>query len=199
MEAKYNRNNIFMTVMTLVYQLMLLNILFLVFSMPIVTIGASSRALAGCIRDLLRGELSHEFKSFLYYFKGKFKTSTLSFLLLLLGYCIVVINLTNVQSLGYLLGMIQLPVIIQLLVSHMMLSYVVLEWDLKTLKSLKLAWILGNRNIIKIIGATGLMYVILKLSLNIPVILIFFYMPITSIIQYYFCYPTILKVKGDNS
>jgi len=199
MEAKYNRHNIFMTAMTIVYQLMLLNILFLLFSLPLITLGASSRALTGCIRDLIKGELNHEFKTFIYYFKDKFKESILSFLLLIIAYGVVVINLSHVHNLGLILGMIQLPVIVQILLCHMMLSYVLLEWDLKTLKSLKLAWILGNRNIFKVIGASGLMYLLMKLGMRIPVILLFFYLPLSNIILYYFCYPSIIKVKGESS
>jgi uncharacterized membrane protein YesL len=200
MEAKYNGENFVMKGLTIVYQIMALNILFIVFSVPMFTIGASLKALTGSVRDLLKGELTHEFKTFFYYFKSDFKKTTVSFLILAIGYIIVAYNfimVVNVSKVGWMLAMIQIPVLVQLLFTHAMINYVHLEWDFKLLKSLKVAWVLGNRNMLKIVGTIGMAYLLIKLGLRIPMILIFFYIPLLSIIHYYFCYPLIKSVKGE--
>jgi len=202
MEVKYNRENIVMKGLTVIYQIMVLNILFIVFSVPMFTIGASFKALTGSVKDLIEGDLTHEIKTFLYYFKSDFKKSTLTFLLLALGYGIVVFNLINVihiPSTGWLLAMIQLPVLVQLVFVHAMINYIHLEWDFKLFKSIKVAWVLGNRNMLRIVGSIGMAYLLLKLGLRIPLILMFFYIPLTSIIHFYFCYPMIKSVKGEQS
>lgn len=202
MEAKYNGENFVMKGLTIVYQIMVLNILFIIFSVPMFTIGASLKALTGSVRDLLQGDLNHEFKTFFYYFKSDFKKTTLSFLLLALGYFITLYNFINVIALakvGWLLAIIQIPVLVQLLFIHFMINYIHLEFDLKLFKSIKVAWILGNRNMLKIIGSIGISYLLLKLGLRIPLILIFFYVPLMAIITYYFCYPTIKSVKGEQA
>ncbi len=199
MEVKYNPNNIVMNTLTKIYQVMLLNILFIFFSLPLVTIGAASKALTGCIRDMIKGELNHEFKTFFSYYKSDMKKSIISFLLLAIGYIFVGINLIYMARTSFIIGIIQLPVLIQLLLTHVMLNFVLLEFDLEVKKSIKVAWIMGNKHVIKVIGTLGLSYLLLKLGLRMPVIITFFYMPLIAILQYYFCYPMIQTLKGDQS
>jgi len=197
MEAKYNRNNIVMNVLTKVYQVMVLNILFIIFSIPVLTIGASTRALVACIRDMFGEGLDREIRTYFSYFKEDFKRSTITFLVLLVGYVIVAINLIYINHTGYLIGLIQLPVLAQLLLTHAMLSIVLLEWDFSIKKSLKVAWILGNKYVIRTAGFLGISYLFLKLSLRIPVLITFFYIPVIAIIQYFFCYKIIKDIKGE--
>lgn len=188
-----------MKAMTIVYQLMFLNLLFMLTSLPIITLGASSKALTGCIRDMLQGELTSEARTFFSYFKKDFLKTSLAFLIILIGYGIVVFNFINVEKTGWILGVVQIPVLLQLLMIHSMISYVLLEWQLPLKKTIKVAWILGNRNIIRTVGLVFISYMLLKLGLRIPLILIFFYAAFVSLIQYYFCYNHIIKVKGENS
>lgn len=200
METKYNGENFIMKGLTIVYQIMVVNILFIVFSVPLLTIGASLKALTGTVKDLLEGNLTHEFKTFYSYFKSDFNKTTGSFLLLVLGYFIVsynFIHVIGVTKLGWLLAIVQVPVLLQLFFTHAMINYVHFEWQFKLFKTIKVAWILGNRNMLRIIGTLGMAYLLLKLGLRIPLILIFFYAPLVSIVHYYFCYPLIKSVKGD--
>lgn len=197
MEAKYNSNNIVMSILTKVYQVMILNILFIIFSIPVLTIGGASRALVACIRDMFGDGLNREIRTFFSYFKEDFKRSTLTFLALLVGYIIVAINLVNINHTGYVIGLIQLPVLAQLLLTHAMLSIVLLEWDFSIKKSLKVAWVLGNKHVIRTAGFLGIAYLLLKFSLRVPVIITFFYVPIIAIIQYFFCYQVIRDLKGE--
>lgn len=180
----------------IVYQIMLLNILFIVFSLPILTMGASSKALTACIRDLMKGDLNKEIRTFFHYFRKDFLKTTGFFLILLFAYTIVTINVINFSHIGWWLTLIQIPVIIQIVLLHAMLNYVLIAWDVKGLRNLKIAWILGNRNIIKVIGSLFFAYLLLKLGLRMPFIMLFFYAPLVTIIFHLFNYPTIQKTIG---
>lgn len=198
MEAKYSRDNIFVKVMTIVYQLMILNVLFIVFSLPVLTIGASLKALTGCVRDMIQGELSSEIRTFFSYFKEKFIQTTLSFVFLAIGFGVVLFNFSYIKLTGPVIGILQILVFVQLLLTQFMISYVLLEWDFPLFKSLRIAWIIGNKNMIQIIGCAGIGYLMLKLSLRIPILVIFFMMPLTGMLKYWFCYPLIRKLKGEH-
>lgn len=197
MEGKIDYRSGIMSVMTIVYQVMLLNILWLVFSIPLVTIGASTKALIGSIRDMINGELNHEIKTYFSYFKSQFVKTTAIFLMLVVAYGIVVINLIMMPEISWMLTWIQLPVLVQLVVLTTMVGYVLLDFDIPMMKTIKVAWILGNRNIIKSIGVVVIGYLFLKLSLGVPFIILFFFVPLVAILHYYFCYESVKSVKGD--
>lgn len=194
MEGKYNSDNIFFKVLTMLYQVMVLNAMFIVTSIPIITIGASSKAIFRCTRMMIKGELGQEFKTYFSYFKEDFIKVTLTTILLLAGYAAVIVNFIyarNIQGIGWLLTLIQLPVLLQLLLIH---SHVFIIHDLFQLplfKAIKVAWVMGNRNIVKVVGSLGIMYALVKLGLHMPIILVFFIFSFANLIQYFFYYESV--------
>ena len=84
MNRIFNMDNKFFTLMNRVADLIILNLLFLVCSLPIVTIGASSTALYYVTLKMARNEESYMFRSFLKSFKENFKQSTLIWIAMLL-------------------------------------------------------------------------------------------------------------------
>lgn len=197
MEGKIDYRNGIMSVLTIVYQVMLLNILWLVFSIPIITIGASTKALVGSIRDMIKGDFNHEIKTYFFYFKSNFWKTTLVFLLQLVAYAIVLVNLIMMPEVSWLLTWIQLPVLVQLLITTTIINYILLDFDLSVFKTIKVAWIIGNRNIIKSIGVVVIIYLFLKLSLGVPFIILFFFVPVAAILHYYFCSTSVESIKGE--
>ncbi len=195
METNNNSNQLVMGVMTTIYQLMILNIMFIVTSLPIITLGASTKALMGSIRDLCKQELSSEMSTYFSYFKTDFKKSTSCFLILFVIYGIIALNFSTLRVTGWAVVLIQIPILIQLVITHFMVGYVLLEWDLTIKKTLKVAWVLGNREIVKIIGCIGIGYFLLKISMYIPFVIIFFYVSLFALIQYFFCYSAIRNLK----
>ena len=72
----------FSQIMGRVFDLMMLNIIFLIMCIPIVTIGASTTALYTVMLKLVRNEEGYIFRSFFRAFKENFKQSTLIWLII---------------------------------------------------------------------------------------------------------------------
>ena len=80
-----------MRVLSKICDIVCLNVLWLVCSLPIITIGASTTALYTVMLKLVKNEEGYIFKGFLHAFKLNFKQSTIIWLILLLcgGVCFV--------------------------------------------------------------------------------------------------------------
>lgn len=84
MSSFFNMDSPIMRFLSRLCDLMILNILFLVCSIPIVTIGASATALYSVTLKMVKGEESYIFKGFLKAFKENFKQSTVIWLIMAL-------------------------------------------------------------------------------------------------------------------
>lgn len=80
-----NQNFKIINVFSRIVDLLILNFLFLMTSLPIITLGASISALYSVTLKLVRGEESYITRDFFRAFKENFVCSTLSFLLFILG------------------------------------------------------------------------------------------------------------------
>ena len=95
MDRLFNMDNKFFTVMGRVADLIMLNVVFLICCLPIVTIGASLTALHYVTLKMARNEESYIIRSFFKSFKQNFKQATAIWLLFLLAVLVLaaVINL----------------------------------------------------------------------------------------------------------
>ena len=84
--------NAFMRGLARLCDLVLLNVLFILCSIPLITIGASATALYTVILKLVRHEETYIVKGFLIAFKENFKKATIAWLLLLLVGFVVFLN-----------------------------------------------------------------------------------------------------------
>ncbi|MGN0405821.1 MAG: YesL family protein [Bariatricus sp.] len=94
--AKFNMfqtDNPFNIVMTKIFDVVLLNALFLLCSIPIITIGASATALYYMMMKLVKDEEGAIIKGFFKAFKDNFRQSVLSTLLLALGFAALLADL----------------------------------------------------------------------------------------------------------
>ncbi len=73
--------------------LILVNLIFIIFSIPIITIGASKTALYDVSRRIRRDEEGAIFRNFFFSFKEHFKKSTIAWLLYIISMVIVLVNL----------------------------------------------------------------------------------------------------------
>lgn len=80
--------------------LIMLNIMFLVFSAPIITIGASKTALYAVTKKMAKNEEGYIAKEFLRYFKENFKRSTAIWLIYLVASIIPIIDLYACSFMG---------------------------------------------------------------------------------------------------
>lgn len=79
----FNADNAFWRFMGKVADVIILNVLFLIGCVPIVTIGASATALYSVMLKLVKNEESYVFKGFVKAYKENFKQSTIIWLILL--------------------------------------------------------------------------------------------------------------------
>ena len=83
MDRLFNMDNKFFTFMGKVADLMILNIVFLICCIPIITIGASVTAMNYVTLKMVKNEDSYIIKSFFKSFKANFKQATIIWLILL--------------------------------------------------------------------------------------------------------------------
>ncbi len=93
---KLSVDNPFFDFMGRLGDVVLLNVLFLVSSLPVVTMGASFAALYQSFDDMAEGKLISAFRNFSSAWKKNLKTSTRAWLLILLSGCLLVFDLTFV-------------------------------------------------------------------------------------------------------
>ena len=100
MDRLFNMDNKFFTVMGRVADLIMLNVVFLICCLPIVTIGASLTALHYVTLKMARNEESYIIRSFFKSFKQNFKQATIINLIMLLfgGLLYLDLNIINNMS-----------------------------------------------------------------------------------------------------
>jgi len=89
----FNIDGKFFSVMTKIADLIILNILWIICCIPIVTIGAATTALNYVTLKMTKDEEAYIVKSFFHSFKQNFRQSTVIWLFLLAGYIIAVVDL----------------------------------------------------------------------------------------------------------
>lgn len=82
----------FMSILNKIVDCILLGVMWLIFSIPIITIGASTTALYYTVNKVIRHDRSHIGREFLRGFKTNFGQSTIVWLILMVVYTIVVGN-----------------------------------------------------------------------------------------------------------
>ncbi|MDO5423435.1 MAG: DUF624 domain-containing protein [Eubacteriales bacterium] len=92
MDRIFNMDNKFFTFMGRVADLMILNVLFIICCIPIVTIGASVTAMYYVTLKIIRNEDSYIARSFFKSFKENFKQSTIVWLIFLAGGILLVLD-----------------------------------------------------------------------------------------------------------
>lgn len=90
--------------MYLVADIVLLHVLWILFSLPIVTIGASTTALYYCSMKRIRRDEGYITKNFIHSFRSNFKQSTLIWLLILAVGAILFLDLRIGMSAGGVIG-----------------------------------------------------------------------------------------------
>lgn len=98
-----------------------LSLLWLVFSLPLITIGASTTALYYTVNKVIRNDRSHVWQEFWSSFKSNFKQSTLSWILLVVLYVLWAVDFYYTYAL-YLTGVVPKAVLIVFLVFVVLLT-----------------------------------------------------------------------------
>ena len=89
----------FYEVVSIIADLIVLNLLFVLFSLPIITMGASTTALYGVTKKMAENREGYIFRNFFQLFKENFKQSTVMWIILLVAAMIPTVDLYIINSL----------------------------------------------------------------------------------------------------
>lgn len=184
----------------MLYYLLVSNILWFVFSLPLFTIGASTTALYFVMGKIVRDEDPSILKDFWKSFKMNFKQSTVIWLILLIPYLIVYINIKNISLLGnmakYILP-VQIAVLFELIIITIYIFPVLSRYDLKTRNLIKTCFFLGNRHILSTILCVGSLTAVAFLLYKFTGLFILFPVSLYALVSYYIIHRLFKKYMPD--
>lgn len=155
----------------IIYYLLVYNILWVVFSLPIFTIGASTTALFYVMGKVVRDEDFSTFKDFWKSFRTNFKQSTIITLILGALYLILYVDLKYAYSYGniakYMLP-IQFAVLIELVFVTLYIFPVLSRFNIDNKNLFKTALFMSNRHILSTITCVGMMVIIGYVMYRVP-------------------------------
>lgn len=193
----FNMDGDFVKTMSKLYDIVFLSILWVVFSLPIVTIGASTTALYYTAVKVIRHDRSYIWHSFWKSFKDNFVDATIFWLLLLVLYVILGINIFLSESvfgktLGAALKGIYILIFILESFSGIYIFPLQSRFRMKRLQLLKLSVFMGIRHLFYSLcmGMLGALAVI-SVYLITPFILV---MPAAATLFISFFMERILKI-----
>lgn len=181
MDKFFQFDNGFMRTMSKLYDIIFLSVLWIVFSLPIVTIGASTTALYYTAVKVILHERDYVFSSFWKAFKDNFLNATIFWLILMAIYVILGINIwMAVPVFGESIGVIMQAVYIFLILLLSFMSVYIFpvqsRFVMGKIQILKLCLFMGMKHLLSsvimaVIGAIAVIgvYLITPLILVMPV------------------------------
>jgi uncharacterized membrane protein YesL len=155
----------FYRICNMIYRLTILNFLWFFFSLPLITIGASTTALFHVIDKIIDDKSTYLFRDFWKSFKNNFVQSLLISAIIFIFIFILLMNILNINLLGSIAKVfiiVQFIALIELLILVIYVFPILSRYSLKTIEVLKMAFFMANRHLLTTI-----------LSLFIPIIIFF--------------------------
>ena len=175
----------FNRIATFVFDMIFLNILWLLFSLPIITMGASTTALFYVIGKRHRKEDGYLFKDFWKSFKMNFKQATIIWTIILIMAIVTGLNISNAAIIfgkwsSYFI-IIQGVILLQVLIIGLYIFLLLSRLYLSIASAFKMAFIIGNKHILTTIICI-LLFGILLLAIYIYPPALFF-----GVVIYVYC------------
>lgn len=172
----------------ILYYLMISNLLWFIFSIPIFTIGPSTTALFYVMGKVVRDEDVSVFKDFWKSFKINFKQGTIVWLIMLLFIFIINTNIRSMPLLGdkakYIMPL-QYAILIELFIVSIYIFPLLSRYEMKIKDVIRTSFFLGNRHIFTTLLCIGMFVVTLY-----PIVVIIT-MISPAIIELFIPYPLI--------
>jgi uncharacterized membrane protein YesL len=157
---------------SIIADIMILGILWLVLSIPIVTSGAATTALFYVTTRRVSNKDGYLFRDFFKSFKANFVQATVSWLIILAVTAVVLINVLNINVVGDMKTIV-LPVQICMLIEIFLITTyifpIIARFDMKFKETFKTAFFMANRHLL-----TSLLCIICAAA---AVFLSFYYLP----------------------
>lgn len=157
---------------TLVFDIIFLNFLWFIFSIPIFTVGASTTALFYVMGKKVRNEDGYIWRDFWKSFKLNFRQSTVIWLILLVAFLIARFNLSNSYlfgNMGKVLVVFQYAVLLQLIFITIYVFPLLSRFYMSIAGVIKMAFFMANRHLLTTIVCIVLLVAIFLLTWTVPV------------------------------
>lgn len=192
--------------MLFIYYIIILNFLWILFSIPLVTIGASTTASFYVAGKIIRNEDVHEFHDFFKSFKQNFKQATIAWLIIAIICIIIYVNMKNIKifynisgSLGLAVVIVQIIIAIQFAIIAVNIFVLLSRYEF-TLKNLFIsAWAIGNKHFLSSIFAIITSVAIIFLGYRIVALIFFCCAGMISLCVYGILYKVIEKYNPENT
>lgn len=180
----------------ILFYLMVTNFLWFLFSIPIVTIGASTTALHYVIGKIVRDDDISVLSDFWKSFKLNFKQSTIVWLILLVGYLIVFTNIMNIGLLGnmarYILPL-QIVILFELVLITLYIFPMLSRYYFSIKDLFKTCFFMGNRHIITTILCVASIAGVSMLFYKMPGLFLLVLFSLYALCSYYFIHRVMIK------
>ncbi len=195
-------DSLFYKICDFIYHILVTSILWLVFSIPVFTIGASTTS-AFYIGDKFIGNKSDNIiKQFIKSFRQNFKQSTILWIIYsaanLSLYCIFYLSKENKTIIKIILPLI-IIIAFELLITYFYAFYLTAKYYMDIKSILKLSFFLSNRYIILSI-ISALLFLLLNYALyRLPILMLFFTPGLYILGSIYIIRPLLLKHFPEES
>ncbi len=152
MSSLFSTEGFFYKASTVIYNLLVLNLLWVLFSLPLVTIGASTTALFYVTGKIVRKEnIQSILSAFWKSFKLNFKQATIIWLIIIAIFFLLFINIQNIGLMGGMARYIypvQLVALLELFIINIYVFPLLSRHHITVLGGLKAAFYIGNRHLL---------------------------------------------------
>lgn len=135
------------------YDLIILNLIWILCSIPIISIGASTTALFYCVGKIIRGEDLQVLRDFIKSFKANFKEASVVWLILIIAYFFIYTNFIFFSSyrvtLARVIAYAQLPLFIVVLFISILIFPILSRYNVSILKGFQVSLILSVKYFIQ--------------------------------------------------
>jgi uncharacterized membrane protein YesL len=173
---------------TILFDLSILNILFIVGSLPLTTIGPALCALFNVVGKIVRGEPYLVLKDFSRSYRENLKTGVSLHLILSFFTAVLIFNIVflHTHQLPKMLLFFNAILLIELIFVGMYAYPLLCRYEIKIKNLLVLSFYIANTNLLKSFVGIGLLILSLYLTYFFPVLLIFFTASVFAMLYYHY-------------
>lgn len=197
MKSFFDNDGIFYSVCNGIYHVFMLNLIWLLFSIPIFTIGASTTALFNVMDKFLNKKATDLFKDFFNSFKLNFKQSTVFWILFcgssMLFYGAMQLLLFSTSTFGKFIIPLVLALYLEVVLAFIYVFPMISKYYLSSKDVAKLSFSLGNRYILLNLIIIAVILLIYYLMYLLPYYSLLFFMGLYSVIVLYLINPILNK------
>jgi uncharacterized membrane protein YesL len=144
---------------SIIADIMILSFVWILFSLPVVTIGASTAALYYVMTRKVTNRDGYLFRDFMSGFKANLKQATIIWLAALAVFCVLLLNIWNIDLVGSMKTIvypIQICFMIELALVMIYIFPITSRFEVKLKDSVKFAFFMANRHILTSVGCLAI-------------------------------------------